>query len=216
LSGQEENDLTDFLEIVNVVKIYGWYVLRKAIGTLYVVISAAIGIILSFFLVLREILNPPLLEIMLCIVTVIGVATIIFFAVQIFSSLKIYPIKIRRVRFTRITSFHIWLLMLLVTSFIALSCKFLGLSATIFALSIHYSVAIGNAGNYFTSHYTENYPGKIEREYLYISIIGFLTGPFILLYPDLKWLIVTLVNLVGSYLFGIFIIISSGKLLSEL
>ncbi len=216
MSAQEENDLMDILKIVNIVKMYGWYVLRKTIGTLYVVISATIGIILSFLLLVINVLNSPILDLIVFIVPSIGVAAILLFASQTFSTLKIYPLQIRKIRHTRITYSHIWLLMLLIIFIVALSTKFLNFPIILLALTIHFAIAIGNMGNYFASRCTEKYPGKIEKEYLYPSIIGFITGPFIPLYPNFAWLIVTLVNLVGSYLFGIFLIVSSSKLLSEI
>ena len=211
-----EDGLKNFLKIADVVKVYGWYVLRKTIGTLYVTISATIGIVVSVLLIVVNLLSSPLLEILIFVIPFIGIATILLFASQMFSTFKVYPIEIRNIRSRKVRSQHVWLILLLIIFLVSISVKFFAISVIILALTIHFSVAIGNMGNYIASRYTENYPGKISEEYLYISIIGFATGPFIILFPHFEWLIVTIVNLVGSYVFGIYLIASSSKLLSEI
>ena len=76
-------------------------------------------------------------------------------------------------------------------------------------------VGLGQIGNYWASSKLPRYPGKISTEYLIFGIIILLGTPLIGMFPGYEWFIVTVFCIIGSYLFGVYLIITAGRILKK-
>jgi hypothetical protein len=214
MSDEEYSDYAKrFLKVVEIVEKYQYYIERRTVGMLYLTIAASISIFLFLLSFLIE-LAPKNLKagLFLTIFTFTFIA-IWLIAVNIFKFPRIYQKEKeaekrvgKRIGLTWFSLSLIYLLIIVINNVHPVPQYITPLYTQIL-------VGLGNLGNYYHTRKTKWYPGKVEKEYLYFAIILLLTSPIIPILKGLEWLTVTIFALTGTYILGVYIVLTSDKAL---
>ena len=202
-----------FLKIIDVVEKYQYYMVRRTTGLLYLTIAATISIFLFLTLYILELVPASLKAITFVPLLMLIFAAIWFISANILKLPKIYQIGKREDEAAERGIGYTWFGLSLLYVLIMILNFIIHLPQFILPLYTQVFVALGNLGNYYFGKRTEQYPGKINREYLYFAIILLLTSPMITIFRGYEWFIVTIFTLLGTYAFGVYIVLTSDKAL---
>ncbi|RLE75598.1 MAG: hypothetical protein DRZ80_02490 [Thermoprotei archaeon] len=201
------------LKIVDIIERYNYYLMRRAIGTLYIVIVGLISLIILFIGIFTEIITlPPSLE------------GILYFLSFIFFFIIIIPLGSLILRIPTLYSpdkksgkgYGITWMIVGASILIASSIIYTSpLPDYYFAFILQCLMSAGQFGNYLASRSQIDYPGKVEKEYFYFGLPLILFSPLILIFPEYAWLIVIIFVSTGTFLFGIYLIITAPKVFKK-
>jgi len=209
---KEIEKIKKLLDVADVLEKYDYYLLRRSVGLIYLTISASISLILVIFLGFIEIVPPSQTTLFIGAVILIMIIATYFAVNGIFGSLKIYKIEVKK---GKSVSGKIWGT-LNALFFVILLLGFLGIIPEYdYPFIVQIIVGLGNLGNYYDSKKNEEFPGKIEKEYLVFSAILLATAVLIPLSPEYGWFIVTMTALLGSYIFGLYILFTSDNVFEQ-
>ena len=212
MASEEEREYArKFLKIIDIVENYQYFIWRRTTGLLYLTIAATISIFLLFGFSIVQLFPEKFAGIVFFIIISLTFLTIWLISINIFKLPKIYTTKEEKNnkagKKTGITWFLLslgYILLIIISNFIKLPSYTIPLYTQIFT-------GLGNFGNYYFSKKTRYYPGKIEKEYLYLSLTLLISSILIPIYKGYEWFIVTIFCLVGTYVFGVYIVLTSDK-----
>lgn len=201
------------LRIVDVIENYNYYLIRRSIGITFIVIIALTSIIIMLISMIEQALKLTYF-----------VASMLYFSAFTFFFLIIILlshniVKIPTIYSTKRVSYRvhgkIWTCVggfILVSSFVVYNTS---VPDFYFPFILQASFGIGFISNYLAARTTPEFPGKIDREYLPIGFALLLTSPLILVYPEQAWIITSIVIMIGTFIFGIYLILTASKVFEK-
>ncbi len=201
------------LRIVNVIENYNYYLIRRSIGLIFIVIIALTAIIIATINMIEQALN---LSLFLSGMLYFSAFSLFFLVITILSHNiakipEIYSAK--RMNYRNYGG--IWMIagiMILVSSVIIYNTYIPDIYFT-FLLQVLFGV--GFLGSYFTAKNDPDYPGKVKEEYLILGLVLILLSPLILLYPKYAWITAFTVVMIGTFIFGIYLILTASKVFEK-
>ena len=209
-----QEKIKELIEILDTLERYNYYVIRRSIGILYLLISATISFALLIFLYLLDLFRGLSLFIISLSFFLIVILTVILLSGTIFRTTVIYKEKKEKKKKKSISNIA-WSLATITLIPIMIISQTFNLPYYLSPFYIQLMVAIGNLGNYLESHRQKDYPGKVEKEYLAISLILFITSPAFFIFPEYCWFILTITALGSTYIAGVYLILTAEKALEK-
>jgi len=204
--------LEKLLHIVNIIEKYEYYMLRRAIGGLYIgIISIVATCIFIYFSVVSIYgLNP----LIILAIIVLAASMIIAYGITAFRFRVIVTRVPRNPKYS-----YLWIVVFVCFGLLYVVRYAVGvyLPDTVFPVSLAVFLGIGNIGSYFISKRSRKYPGIIMNEYLALGILFVLTGTIISFIPDvdIQWLVDVFVLWIGMILFGMYVSYTAHKVFRE-
>ena len=208
----DQTKIKELLEVLNVLERYNYYVIRRSIGILYLLISATISFGLLIFIYFLEVFKGISLFIISLTFFIVVVIAVILLSGSIFKTTMLY-IEKKKVRRKSNISSIMWTLATIIIIPLMILSQYYNLPYYLSPLYIQLMVAVGNLGNYLESRREKDYPGKVKREYLVVSIFLFATLPAFVLFPEYCWLTLTITALGSAYITGLYLILTAEKAL---
>ncbi|MGQ4891649.1 MAG: hypothetical protein ACP6IP_04070 [Candidatus Njordarchaeia archaeon] len=210
---REEKKLAkEFLNVIKYIEKYEYYMIRRSIGLLYLIIAATVSLFVISISYIIELIPTSLLPIAISILVILMITTIILASVNVFKIPKIYEEQ-KKEKCKGSTSGLIWFILSIIAIAIIISANFIDYPDYTMPLTVQMLVGLGNLGNFYDSWKQKDYPGKIEKEYLIFSIVLLISAIFILVYPGFGWFVVTVTSLLGAYILGLYITLTAEKAL---
>gem|GEM_PF-4752781 len=211
---EERERIERFLEIVDLIEVYGYYLLRKGIGELYIFVAGIISISLLLVLPLETILPNIYLSIAIVLIFIIASSSTLFACREFILIPYLYVRKPRKEKKIEIEGVF-WSIasIVIVLTFITIWTGLV--PPTIAPFTVGVMVGFGNIGNYVGARGRKDYPGKVSREYLVLGVIIIMGSFLALLLPQYGWYIITIVALLGTFLFGVYILLTASKVLEQ-
>lgn len=216
----EEKDIIKvrkLLQIADILDVYGYYLLRRGIGSFYIGIAATVSLGLIFFFSLKASGSTFIILATYALFFVFIFAMIMILGKQLLEIQPIYltlPAQKERRKYRKYYGYS-WILL----STVYLILIFM---TTVHVISSQYSplfteafIGFGQLGNYMASSKSPKYPGKVLKEYLVFGIAILLACPMIVIWPEYGWFIVTAFCVLGSYIFGVYIIVTANRVLRK-
>ncbi len=203
------------LEIADIIDVYYYYLIRRGVGSFYIGISASVSVALLLMLNFISEALPTYWILFGYIILWLFIFGIIFIlSKQLFTIPSIYMTRKKGDRETKKRT-SIYLFIMLSTIYVIMFLhSIVDILPSYFApLSTEIYIGCIQVWNYWQSYKTSEYPGKVSKEYLIFGVILFLGSLLIPLYPEYGWFIVLIFGLIGTYLFGLYLIISASSIL---
>lgn len=201
------------LRIVDVIENYNYYLMRRSIGMIFVIIIALTAIIINFISMVEHLFELSYITIGILYFFSFS----LFFLIIIFLSHNIGRIPIiyatKRVDYRDLGK--VWSIigaLILISAIIIYSTE---VPDFYFFLTMQSLYGIGFISSYLTTKNKPNFPGKINLEFVSIGLIQFLTAPLILIYPKYSGIIAFMVITIGTFIFGIYLILTANNVFKK-
>lgn len=201
------------LKIVDIIELYNYYLIRRSIGMIYIIIIALVTMIMLLCSFLTESLSLSL--------SVVGalyvVSFIVFMVIIILLSTTI--VRIPTIYETKSLEGKRYGIVWTIIGIIIIISSIIIYNTSIpdyyFPFTMQFLYGIAYVCNYFISKMTGYYPGKVDVEYLYLGVSLIAGSMIILIYPRYDWIVVVLFAFMGTFLFGIYLIITASNIFKE-
>jgi len=205
------------LKIADIIEKYQYYLIRKSIGSFYIGIISVVAIGLFTYPLLLEILGESRAVLAGILTGLITAIIFILWFVSAFTSPKIFLEKEKKRKKFALSVNLLWLSLFSVYGIIGIVDIFMPLPEFIYPFYLSLMIGIGNIGNYFFSRKTKDYPGKIEKEYLYLGLVAILPAFIIPFVPQVEyqWSLDFIAIWFGMFIFGIYVIITAPRVFEE-
>jgi len=217
MSENFEKKLKDLSSLSNLLETYALYHRRRSIGNFYIFISATVSIFLFLGFILSDYVSAVAGStyggFAILFTMMIALILIFYISVNYFKFVELYkPSGIER---KEGQVMWLWIPLSIALMFYMSVGNFFGVPSWTYPFSVNVFVGLGNLVNYFDSKLYNDYPGKVQKEYLYNALILFIGSILIIILPDYGWLIVTVTALMGAYAVGIYITVTAEKVFIE-
>ena len=215
---EEENDeLADarrLLALTDIVDRYPHVVTRRVTGIIYILIGGGISFATLVMFVLMVVYSPqawdPLLNL-----TFVGVSLLITWVIAfrlVGPLTKSFPKKEVETKPPR-WFYAMWGIIAII---LAVSSVFLFTQDNPlgFPVLVQCVLAFGQFANYYLARIDPE-SGGFRRENLVFAIVAMMSIPFMLLLPELAYLILIIVDIGGIYIIGVYALITAERLLLE-
>jgi len=213
MSNEDLEYAKKLLRIVDVIENYNYYLMRRSIGMIFIVIIALTSIIISIISMIEQTFELTYFAASLLYFSSFS----LFFMIIILLSYNIGKIpaiySMKRVSYR--DHGKIWTIIggfILVTSFIIYNTW---VPDFYFPFILQASFGAGFIGDYLISRKQPEFPGKIDQEYLPIGLALLLFSPIILIYQDFSWIIAFMSITIGTFIFGIYLLLTAGKVFEK-
>jgi len=214
--GEAEKALRDLGELSLIIENFYYYHLRRGLGNFYIFISATISVFLFLGLIVRDylldVVGLAAANMTIFLFILIAMIILFFMGAQYFKFLNLY-----KVRDSWEEKNITWLWVPISIGFIAymIFAPSLGFPEYSYPLAVNIFVVAGNFVNYLNEAIREDYPGKVEKEYIFYIIILIIGAILIPIFPTFGWIITTISALAGAYAFGIYLVMTSERIFEE-
>ncbi len=195
------------------VELFPYYILRKTIGIIYIIIAATILVGESISNIFSQYINTEIVFMATMTMMFFLISLPIRSAFKLQTAISNTPEEKRRVPwfFSQSILWMIIGLLIVVVQIIAdlLNNRFL------FYVGLEFLIGLGQLVNYWISAKEQKYPGRICNEYLYFGIIIMATVPLLILFPNIADELIEITVLFGTYIFGLYILTTSNKVFLE-
>lgn len=204
-----------FKMVIEVVERFQYFILRRTIGILYLLIAATISVFLMIGLSISELFEGAYGLLVLTALFFAMLAIIFVVANNIFKLPRLYVSDKEALKDGGKERGIFWLILSMINFALMFVIIYTHAPFYLLPMSIQLFVALGNLGNYYFASKEEGYPGRVDREYLYLSLILFISTPLFPVFPGYGWFILTVFALAGTYITGLVILVTAEKALEE-
>lgn len=207
-----EDDLEKLLRLTKILERYEYYLLRRSIGNFYIGIVSIVATTIFLFVQMISVFgveNPYIISLpFVVMITLIIALRISLFRFKIFIRIPKDGRKYS-IFWTIITGAYMML-------FFIYDFEVAPISESVIAITLPIFLGVGYIGSYIFSRRMEDYPGKVEKEYLLIGIAFALTGILIIPFDViLQWFIDGIVIWLGMIILGVYLSLTAPRVFRE-
>ncbi len=212
-------DKAEISRLFSLVELIPFYIIRRTIGLIYILIAATILMGQAISMILESILSPSIANPITLII--VSITLLLIFVLVSFPLQK--AIRVQRYVFGTSSEKKdksgkmwgfIWGIISVAIVILLFVSNYLQ-NDLLFYFGLQLLIGIGQMCNYLFSKRDKNYIGQIKNEYLYYSLFLIISSPIILIYSTFAAMFIEFTMLFCSYLFGLYILITSEKVFVE-